>query len=185
MNISRQLIIKRILSILLVLTSGSWIIFTTNQSTKRDPTNMVAPQVGFMIPDFNLTGIYGEKYQISTYKSTPMVVNFWASWCKPCEAEMPALQNMYKKYSSEIAILTINNTQQDNLEEVRKFINFHQLEFPVLLDHDGTTISLFNIQALPTTYFVNSKGIITEIIIGGPMSEVLLEIRINNLLETQ
>ena len=185
MKIKNQNIISRIFSIILLIFSAVWIILTTIQTTSRDQSILFAPQIGFLLPDFELTGIEGENHQLSGYKGKPIIINFWASWCKPCEAEMPALQKMYEKYNSDIVFLTINNTNQDNLVDVRNFINKYQLKFPVLLDHDGSANSLFQVQALPTTFFVNSNGIIQEIIIGGPMSEVLLEIRIKKLLEIQ
>ena len=185
MKNKNQTIIIRIFSIILILSSAVWIILTTIQSGRRDQSILNAPQIGFLLPDFELSEIRGENYLLSSYQGKPIVINFWASWCKPCEAEMPAIQNMYRKYNSDIVFLTINNTNQDNLTDVLNFINKYQLEFPVLLDNEGKVNSLFKIQALPTTFFVNSNGIIQEIIIGGPMSEVLLEIRINKLLETQ
>lgn len=185
MKNKNQDILIRIFSIILLLSSAVWIILTTIQTTARDQSILFAPQIGFLLPDFELNGIEGENHQISDYKGKPIIINFWASWCKPCEAEMPALQKMYQKYSSDVVFLTINSTNQDNLVNVQNFINKFQLKFPVLLDQEGSVNSLFQVQALPTTFFVNSYGIIQEIIIGGPMSEVLLEIRIKKLVETQ
>ena len=185
MKNKNQDILIRIFSIILLLSSAVWIILTTIQTTARDQSILFAPQIGFLLPDFELNGIEGENHQISDYKGKPIIINFWASWCKPCEAEMPALQKMYQKYSSDVVFLTINSTNQDNLVNVQNFINKYQLKFPVLLDQEGSVNSLFQVQALPTTFFVNSYGIIQEIIIGGPMSEVLLEIRIKKLVETQ
>ncbi len=185
MKNKNQTIINRIFSIILILSAVVWIIMTTIQSGRRDPSILFAPQIGFLLPDFELTDIKGENHLLSSYQGKPIVINFWASWCKPCEAEMPAIQNMYQKYNSDIVFLTINNSNQDNLTDVLNFIKKYQLEFPVLLDNEGKVNSLFQIQALPTTFFVNSNRIIQEIIVGGPMSEVLLEIRINKLMETQ
>jgi len=110
------------------------------------------------------------------------MINFWASWCKPCQVEMPAIQRLYQKYNPDIVFLAVNSTKQDSLSAASGFVEANQLDFPVLLDPENTVNSIYRIQALPTTYFVNSKGIIKEIIIGGPMSETLLEIRLQNIL---
>ena len=79
-------------------------------------------------------------------------------------------------------ILAVNMTNQDNETQVRAFVQELNLSFPVLLDQASIAGSLYQVSALPTTYFVRSDGIINEVVIGGPMSEALLLTRIENLL---
>jgi peroxiredoxin len=160
-----------------------WIIFTTYQTNTHASVNYFVPQIGFQAPDFKLNDLNGNSYQLSEFKGKAVLLNVWASWCKPCQAEMPALQNIYEQYKDKnIVFLAVNSTRQDSLSDVTNFVNNYNLTFPVLLDYDGSVSNTFHIQALPTTFFINPNGIIQEIIIGGPMSEALLEIRIKEII---
>lgn len=160
-----------------------WIAFTTYQTSSRRNDIFNVPQPGFLAPDFKLYDLNGNLYQLSDYKDKAVVINVWASWCKPCQAEMPALQNIYERYKTDnVIFLAVNNTRQDSLSEVTNFVNNYNLTFPILLDYEGSVSTAFQIQAFPTTFFINPGGIIQEIIIGGPMSETLLEIRIKEII---
>jgi peroxiredoxin len=92
---------------------------------------------------------------------------------------MPAMQKIYDKYSQEgLILLAVNNTYQDNLSDVISFVDENNLTFPILLDTNGEVSNLYQVQALPSTFFINQDGIIEDIIIGGPMSEALIESKI-------
>ncbi|MHB8134180.1 MAG: TlpA family protein disulfide reductase [Anaerolineaceae bacterium] len=170
-------------SIMIVILSIIWIGFTSYESFHRDPSILNSPQVGFLAPNFELKDLQGNTQKLSNYTGKPIMINFWASWCKPCQVEMPAIQNSFQEHYPNIIFLSVNSTKQDSISAVSEFVKNKQLDFPVLLDIQNAVGSLYRIQALPTTYFINSKGVIQEIIIGGPMSETLLEIRLQNILE--
>jgi len=169
-------------SIIIVILAIIWIGLSTYRSFHRDSSILYSPQVGFLAPDFELKDLQGNSHKLSSYSGKPIMINFWASWCKPCQVEMPAMQNLFQEHDSDIVFLAVNSTKQDSISAVSEFVIRNQLDFPVLLDIENTVDSLYRIQALPTTYFINSKGIIQEIIIGGPMSETLLKIRLQNIL---
>ena len=169
-------------NILLIVFSMIWIVFPTLRSSSTAEIRNVQPQKGFLAPDFQLKSLDGNTVSLDQLNGKPILINFWASWCIPCQTEMPAIQEMFERYGSKIYIAAINNTAQDSLANVRAFVNKNQLTFPVLLDERGLITSSYQVQALPTTFFVNSNGVIQEIIIGGPMSETLLEIRFKQLL---
>ena len=142
------------------------------------------PQVGFRSPDFELIGLDGNTYNLSDFKGHPVLINFWASWCKPCQSEMPAMEAMYRKYESDgFVILAVNATNQDSINAVEEFVASNNLSFPVLLDTKGEINQLYRVQALPTSFFINPQGLIEDIVIGGPMSEALLETRLERLKE--
>jgi len=174
--------IQFLASIVIVIVSIIWIGVTTFKTINHDLSILYAPQAGFLAPDFELKDLQGNSHKLSNYLGKPIMVNFWASWCKPCQVEMPAIQKLYQKYNPDIVFLAVNSTKQDSLSGVSGFVEANHLDFPVLLDPENSVNSIYRIQALPTTYFINSKGIIKEIIIGGPMSETLLEIRLQNIL---
>jgi peroxiredoxin len=169
-------------SAILILLSGIWILFTYTSNLKNNNDYYSAPQTGFLAPDFKLFDIDGKEYQLSNFKDHLVIVNIWASWCKPCQYEMPAMQNIYEQYKdSGLILLAVNNTYQDSYSNVVSFVKSNQLTFPILLDQDGEVSSLYKVQALPSTYFIDRKGTISEIIIGGPMSEALIESKIKEM----
>ena len=112
-----------------------------------------------------------------------MLVNIWASWCTPCKAEMPAIQTMYDKYKEDgFVVLAVNATNSDNIDNVINFVDDQNLTFPILLDMQGDISKKYQVQALPSSFFITQDGIINEVVIGGPMAEALLESRISFLL---
>jgi peroxiredoxin len=143
-----------------------------------------APHTGFLAPDISLLDINGNEVTLSDLRGVPIMINFWASWCPPCRAEMPAMQNAFEEYADEgFTILAINATNQDNLNSATEFINEHSLTFPILLDTQGQAFNDYQIHSLPTSFFIDLNGIITDVVIGGPLAEALLNIRIKDLLE--
>ncbi len=94
------------------------------------------------------------------------------------------MQRMYDKYKSQgFTILAVNASIQDDTQAAVNFINEMQLTFPVLYDNNGEVSSLYEAQALPSSYFIDPQGIIQEVVFGGPMSEALLETRVQKLLK--
>jgi len=143
-----------------------------------------SPREGFLAPDFTLDNLQGEKVTLSGLRGKIVVINLWATWCPPCRAEMPALENAYKQYKdSGVVVLGLNVTNQDSEREVPLFVEEFGLTFPILLDRDGSVSALYQLRGLPTTYFVNREGIIRTVVVGGPMSETFFRSKIETLLK--
>lgn len=173
---------QRILFYLLVLTAGaSWIILSS--ATGETTANAAAPQAGFPAPDFTLKTAKGETYVLSELKGQAVLVNIWATWCPPCKAEMPAIEKMYNEYKEQgFVVLAVNSTFQDNPLDIAPFTEEYGITFPILLDETSDISRAYQVRSLPSSYFINRQGIITEVIIGGPMSEALLRTRIEEAL---
>ena len=172
-----------LLSMAFLLIGSGWIWVSAPSAGSTTAGKIPAPQKGFLAPDFTLKNINGENITLSDYRGQPVLINLWATWCPPCRAEMPDMQQAYERYNEQgFTILAINATNQDNLSAVEDFILEHELTFPVLLDTQGDVSRLYQLRSLPTSFFVDAEGIIQEVIIGGPMSEALLLTRIENLL---
>jgi thiol-disulfide isomerase/thioredoxin len=133
------------------------------------------PQIHKMAPSFNLTGLDGRKYSLNSIKGTPLVINFWASWCGPCKMEAPELVKLHQKYGDKIEIYAINVTKSDSISGVHRFADEFGIEFPVLLDKDDEVSTKYRIVAIPTTFFVNKDGKIVDMIAGFGGAEVLAE----------
>jgi len=118
-----------------------------------------APQKGFLAPDFTLETGDGETVRLSELRGRPVVVNFWTSWCPPCREEMPALQRVFRDYQErDMVILGLNSTVQDERGEALAFAIEQGLTFPILLDESGEATRLYQVRALPTTFFIDAQG---------------------------
>lgn len=176
---------QRIILYTLILIAGAaWITISADTTGASTPGNISAPQAGFTAPDFTLKTPDGEEYTLSELKGSAVLINLWATWCPPCRAEMPAMQNMYQEYKDQgFIILAVNMTYQDNPLAVVPFVKEYGLTFPILLDETGDVGKAYQLRSLPSSYFINRYGIITEVVIGGPMSEALLRTRIEQALK--
>ena len=168
----------------LVLAVGLLILFLSQAPPERTSSDEISsPRVGFAAPDFRLGTLDGETIRLSDLRGQPVVVNLWASWCSPCKAEMPALQRVYQDSGAgELQILAVNMSSQDSIQAVQDFVTENGLQFPVPLDERGEVARLYQMQALPSTYFIDSQGIIQQVIFGGPMSEATIRASVQALL---
>jgi len=142
------------------------------------------PKEGFLAPEFVLVDKEGNQHSLADYYGKPVVINFWASWCPPCRAEMPALQEVYSEYHPlGVVFLAINASNQDSPDAAVRFAEEVGVTFPVLFDVSGDTSSAYNLRALPSTYFVDKNGIINKVVIGGPLSKALLKSHLAELLK--
>jgi thiol-disulfide isomerase/thioredoxin len=170
------------ISILLLSIGIVWIWFSAAPPGTTTQGDIPAPQKGFLAPDFQLETFDHETYRLSDLRGKPVLINFWASWCPPCRSEMPAIQKVYDEYRDQgFEVLAVNSTHQDNLGDAITFAQIRRLTFPILLDRNGSVGNLYEIRSLPTTFFVDSEGIIQDVVIGGPMAEALLKIRAEQL----
>jgi cytochrome c biogenesis protein CcmG, thiol:disulfide interchange protein DsbE len=169
--------------VLILLAGASWILLSAVPGASIQNTT-TAPQAGFAAPDFTLKTTEGETYTLSELKGQAVLVNMWATWCPPCRAEMPAMEKVYNEYKDQgFIVLAVNNTFQDNLLEIVPFAEQYNLTFPILLDETGDASRAYQVRSLPSSYFINRYGVITEVVIGGPMSETLLRSRIEEALK--
>lgn len=137
---------------------------------------------GDMAPDFTLTTLDGKKVQLSELKGKKVIVNFWATWCPPCKAEMPHMQNFYEDFSDEenVEILAVNLTSEDKEESVQNFVQDYGLTFPIPLDSEGVVGETFQAITIPTSYMIDTKGRIQNKIVG-PMDENMIKDFVTNL----
>lgn len=160
----------------------AWIMLSAS-SPGQIESNQAAPAAGFYAPDFTLQTLDGQTLTLSELRGRPILLNLWASWCLPCRAEMPALQRVYEEHQSKgFLVLAVNATNQDNPAAARAFVGELSLTYPILLDEQGEVSRLYALRALPTSFFIGADGKIAEVVVGGPLSDALLAIRVEQLL---
>lgn len=135
-------------------------------------------QKGDTPPDFELSTLSGETVKLSDYKGKKVILNFWASWCAPCKAEMPHMESYYKKNKDKdnVEIIAVNLTKQETkgLEGIEDFIDTYGLTFPIPLDNDGKIMDMYKVLMIPTTYLINTDGTIAHKLIA-PMDEKMIK----------
>src|SRR5512141_2878583 len=97
-------------SMLVLLISAGWVVFTPQPEGAVTGGKIPAPREGFLAPDFSLQDIQGRPVRLSDLRGKPVLINLWASWCPPCQAEMPALQKVYESYAAQGLIILAVNT---------------------------------------------------------------------------
>jgi len=128
------------------------------------------PLIGSPAPEFNLTSLDGEKHSLDQYRGQVVLLNFWATWCKPCTKEMPAMQASYDALRDQgFFVLAIN--ELEDVQKVREHIAEHQHTFEVLLDPDNHVANQYGVVGLPVSIFIDKTGHVTKIVKGGLLTE--------------
>ncbi len=166
-----------------LLLGGAWTWLSAVPASSTTGGQIPAPREGFLAPDFTLDLLTGGQAALLDLRGTVVVINFWASWCPPCRAEMPALDRVYEAHRARgLEILAVNTTYQDTEAAATDFAVRNNLSFPILLDRDGSVSARYQLRALPSTYFVDRNGVIRRVVVGGPMSEAVILSTIEPLL---
>lgn len=136
----------------------------------RAPTTTPLPE-GETAPEFLLIGLDGKQYRLDDFRGKRVVLNFWATWCAPCRIEMPLLQNFYEQHKRQIVVVGIN--MGEDKAPVQAFIDELKITFPILLDEEQATAKRYRVVGLPSTFFIDTQGIVRATHVGGLSSEML------------
>ena len=107
-------------------------------------------------PDFNLPGLSGERVQLSALlEKGPVLLDFWATWCKPCIKAMPKLEEIHAKYADRgLTVLGVNEDGPRGQNRIRPFLKGRNITFPIAIDGDGSVMQRMQVRALPTTILI-------------------------------
>lgn len=131
------------------------------------------PTVGTPADEFRLTDLDGKTHSLSQYRGKVVLVNFWATWCKPCTTEMPAMQASFDRLRDKgFVVLAINELEDE--AKVREHIKQYGHTFPVLMDRDNKVANQFGVFGLPVSVFIDQQGRVQEYIKGGLLTEQMI-----------
>lgn len=133
-------------------------------------------------PDFTVYDGDGNEVTLTGMKGNPTIVNFWATWCGPCNYEMPDFQSAYEKYGDKVNFMMVNLTdgQSDTVEGVKEFVGENGYTFPVYYDSDLDAANTYGAYSIPRTYIIDAQGYIVFSAVG-PVSEETLASYIETL----
>ena len=132
----------------------------------------IAPQVDKQAPDFTLDTTSGTEITLSELRGTPVVLNFWAIYCPTCRAELVRFEAVAEQSNGDMAVITVN--AGESRSKVEQFFGDYKIPFTVALDGDTRVSQSYNVRYIPTTFFIDSKGIIRYIKVGAFTSETEL-----------
>lgn len=167
-----------LLIVLLIGIAGFNLYNDRKEVTEIDSTGIAVSDdqtgiaLGDRAPDFKLQTMDGEEVNLSDYKGKKVFLNFWATWCPPCKAEMPHMQAFYEEQPEDVEILAVN--LEESTEKAADFAKQYELTFPILMDADGTIAETYEVYTIPTTYVLNEDGTVHQKIVG-PMDEPMMQ----------
>ena len=139
-----------------------------------------APKIGYLAPNFRLAALHGEEVSVAGLAGKVLFINFWATWCGPCKAEMPSMEILYRDFKNKGLEMLAVSSDMEGAAIVQPFVQELGLSYPVLLDPDFRVDDKYLIQSVPTTILVDKNGVITHRIVGArnwnaPESRDLIE----------
>lgn len=146
----------------------------STQITFGGKASGVAPKVGATAPEFTLSSLDGKSVSLSSYRGKVVLLNFFATWCPPCRAEMPDLQATYKELKDKGFEIIAVDLQEDQAT-VSGYAKSLGLSFTVLLDKNADVFGQYHITGLPTSYFIDREGVVREFTIGGLNKKLILQ----------
>lgn len=161
--------VKKVIAVV-VLIALLGVAIVQAMDKKADPENvsqeaasMGGLKVGAKAPDFELKTLAGDTVKLSDLKGKKVMLNFWATWCPPCKAEMPAMEEFHKEAGDDVVILAVNI---DPHLDVKAFVDENGITFPIPLDEEDKVNETYQVLSIPTTYFIDTKGNIGNKYIG-------------------
>ena len=128
------------------------------------------PLVGSPAPEIALKDLEGHDVKLSDLRGKVVLLNFWATWCKPCKEEMPAMQASYDKLRDQgFIVLAVNELEDTN--KVIEHIRTHGHTFLVVMDHDNRVANRYGVVGLPASFLIDRQGIVREHIFGNLLTE--------------
>lgn len=177
--------LKKILPIVILVALLIWGVYDTSNknnvnnlsagntnNTKVETDKTVEAKTGIekgnLAPDFKLTTLDGKQMKLSDYKGKKVILNFWATWCPPCKAEIPDLEKFYTSYKDkDVIILGVDLTQSEKSQNtVKEFVKSYGITYSVPLDIEGSVSEMYKVTGIPTSYIIDTQGIIRQKVVG-------------------
>ncbi|MGO4888251.1 thiol-disulfide oxidoreductase ResA [Anaerobacillus sp. MEB173] len=164
----KRLMIRTIVLLIIVAALG-YTFYTNFFSETKELVN-----VGDEAPNFVLTDLDGNRVELADLKGQGVFLNFWGTYCPPCEKEMPYMEKLYQIYKDQGVEILAVNVDEPRLT-VERFVQRHKLTFPILMDEGLNVINAYGVSPLPTTFLIDKDGMVVGRILGGMNEESIEE----------
>jgi peroxiredoxin len=133
----------------------------------------VGCRIGNRAPDFALQTLDGSTIALSDLLGQPLLINYWATWCVPCKAELPILERLFQEYQSRgLMIVSVDAIEQDTPDKLQSVITQIGMTFPTLLDEGNQFADAYQAIFFPTSFFIDTGGVIRDITLGDSSEEI-------------
>ena len=162
---SRPLRPLAILAVVVVVALAGWAIHDGSGCASAEPTGIASAEPGQPAPALVGTTLDGQPFDLAAERGRPVIVNFWASWCVPCQAEFPLLQAAQAEHAAD-GLVVVGVIYQDTSAAAKAFASSHGATWVNLADPCGSIATAYTVVAPPQTYFIASDGVLKSRQIG-------------------
>lgn len=145
-----------------------------DKEVNNDDSGETGLERGNFAPDFELETLDGERMKLSDFRGKRVMLNFWATWCPPCRAEIPDMQRFYEDKDVVILAVDLTSTETD-LDNIPEFVEEFGVTFRILLDENDRVATLYEIQPIPTSYLIDSEGIVHNMAVGALNYDMMVQ----------
>jgi peroxiredoxin len=165
-----------LLAFILLRDSGAKPAATGSRTPITDiaPFDRTKARVGHLAPDFQLTAVDGNLVRLSQFRGRAVVLTFFASWCHPCQEELPVLEAVQREEGSRVAVIAVN--YQDFPDDSRRFVERLNITYPALIQDAAANpvAARYGVHGIPVTFFIDARGnVATEPLFGEGSREAL------------
>ena len=142
---------------------------TQSQSVPEENTSALSETVSIeKAADFYAFDLNGNKVTLAEKIGKPVVVNFWATWCPPCKAELPHFEKLYKELGGEVEFMMVDMTdgKRETVNDVKDFVEENGYTFPVYCDREQNAAMTYSVYSIPVTLFIDKEGNLSDMRIG-------------------
>lgn len=167
---TRMALIAALVGILAGIALSAWLI---QRSPALEPPGLPTTiPAHSQAPEFALPALDGDTVTLSSYRGQVVLVNFWASWCVPCQEEIPALQAAYQALQAQgfvVVGVNLRDRERPGAEgdtDVRDFVQRFAIDYPIVIDQDGAVGRAYSVSVIPTSFLIDREGKVLEVRIG-------------------
>ena len=157
---------KSVIIVIVLVLGITLLIFLKLKESELLSSDAVKLEVGKPAPDFTFPDLDGKTISLSDYIGKVVLVNIWATWCRPCIDEMPSMEKLYQEFNQDDFEILAVSIDALGAGVVKPFMQTYNLTFPALLDPEGTIKPAYQVTGVPESFIINQQGVLTKKIIG-------------------
>jgi thiol-disulfide isomerase/thioredoxin len=146
-----------------------WLLSTRTPATPKVDTSKLpeGPVVGERAPKFSLFNVRtNQEVSLASLQGKPVFLNFWATWCPPCKAEMPEIERLYNTHKGDVAIIGVSMGPRDEPAGVKNFVDAASYSWSFIHDSNYDVATRYNVMSIPSSFFIDKDGVVRVVHVG-------------------